>query len=137
MFLLLFQPPIKRIRLSDLFPSWEISTDLNLLAVQPCAGSWVLHDGSTLDPSIQSSKPLNTYLPTNFIASVIQGSSKADVSMLAFPDPNHFSTGSLHAHVPAWSTLASEASSFPLEQSVLNWLTNKVRVECYFMHFNA
>ena len=47
--------------------------------------------------------------------------------MLAFPDPNHFFAGSLHAHVSAWSTLASEAS-FPLTQSILDWITDKVRV---------
>ena len=62
----LFLPPVKRIRLSKLFPSWESTSDFNLLAVQPCVGSWVLHNGVSLDPSVLSPKPHNTiYLLTS------------------------------------------------------------------------
>lgn len=67
----------------------------------------------------------------------MKGSSRADVYMLAFPDPNHFSGGSLHVHVPPWSTPASEASSNNLAQSVLDWIPYKIRVVRYFKHLTG
>lgn len=105
--------------------------------MQPCVGSWVFREGSFLDPFVQSPKPQNTHLPSDFVGSVFKGFSRADVSMLAFTDPNRFSAGSLHAHVPPRPTPASEASSNPLAQSVLDWITYKVRVVRYFKHLKV
>ena len=83
----LFQPPVKRIKLSHSFPSWELTSDFNPLAVEPCSRSWIRHDGSIIEPTAQSPRPHNDHLLPAFIDSVIQGSAKADVSMLTFPDP--------------------------------------------------
>ena len=106
------------------------------LSVKHNSISWVHHDGKALDPSPHSPQPYNAHLSSVWINSVICGDFAADVSMLAFPDPAHFLAGQLHQHLQAWIDLAGSIS-YPLSQTVLDWLENKVQVQRFFRHFKG
>ena len=62
-----------------------------------------------------------------FVESVLRGQALADVSMLAFLDPNSFVAGNLHRHLDVWKRIA-EAVPCDLSARVLPWITNQVNV---------
>ena len=115
-------------------PDWERTFDP--LSVKHNSISWVHHDGKALEPSPHSPQPYNAHLSSVWIDSVICGDFATDVSMLAFPDPAHFLAGQLHQHLQAWIDLAGSIS-YPLSQTVLDWLENKVQVQRFFRHFKG
>ena len=60
-------------------------------------------------------------------SAVLKGHALADVSMLAFRDPESFVAGELHRHSGSWSRIASLAPC-DLVVQVLNWIGNYVDV---------
>lgn len=132
----IFQPLSKRIKLSYRVPDWERTDSFDPLSIKYNSIHWVHHDGKALDPSPQSPQPYNAHLSSDWINSVIRGVFAADVTMLAFPDPATFLAGQLHDHLQAWIDLTG-STSYPLSQTVLDWLANKVQVHRYFKHFTG
>ena len=61
-------------------------------------------------------------------SAVLKGDAFADVSMLAFRDPESFVAGVLHRHSGSWSRIASLAHA-------LNWIGNYVDVHLFFPTF--
>lgn len=67
------------------------------------------------------------HIEQGFVNSVAAGQQLADVSLLAFRDPDSLSAGSLHNHVNAWKHIAAIA---PYDQCslVLGWIKYKVSI---------
>ena len=115
--------------------SWERTDKFDPLSVKHNSISWVHHDGKALEPSPHSPQPYNTHLSSVWINSVISGDLAADVSMLTFPDPAHILAGQ-HQHLLACIDLAGSIT-YPLSQTVLAWLENKVQVQRFFGNFKG
>ena len=62
-----------------------------------------------------------------FVDAVAAGQQLANVSMLAFRDPESFTAGNRHNHTAVWEHIAAIA---PYVQTalVLDWIRNKVSV---------
>lgn len=94
------------------------------------------YDGKSLKPGLQSPQPYNSHLASDWVDSVICGDLSEVVTMLAFPDPASFLASQLHCHLQEWKNIAA-STSFPLSQTVVNWLENKGQVQIYFRHFKG
>ena len=66
----------------------------------------------------------------------MSGDKTANVSMLAFGDPQTFRTGNLHLHASLWEHLASAAPN-SLAYQVCDWISNCVNVHDFFQHFKG
>ena len=78
----------------------------------------------------------NTHIASQFVEDVISGQARADVSMLAFRDPDSFVAGNLHNHFPAWERIANIAP-FDLTPKILLWIKNCVDVQDFFQPFKG
>lgn len=56
--------------------------------------------------------------------------------MFTFPEPAHILAGQLHQYLLAWIDLAGSIT-YPLSQTVLAWLENKVQVQRFFRNFKG
>jgi hypothetical protein len=71
-------------------------------------------------------KAYNRHLPQTF-TDVLSGSQTADVSFLAFPDPNSFVAGQLHQHYDQWLHIAS-ALHHDNTHAILEWIKHGVSI---------
>ena len=78
----------------------------------------------------------NAHITDAFVSSVVKGEALADVSMLAFRDPDRFVAGELHRHAEAWSRVSSLAPC-DLATQVLPWIENCVDVHDFFKPFKG
>ena len=78
----------------------------------------------------------NAHITDAFVSSVVKGEALADVSMLAFRDPDRFVAGELHRHAEAWSR-TSPLASCHLAPQVLPWIENCVDVQDFFKPFKG
>ena len=78
----------------------------------------------------------NAHITDAFVSSVVKGEALADVSMLAFRDPDRFVAGELHRHAEAWSRVCSLAPC-DLATQVLPWIENCVDVHDFFKPFKG
>jgi hypothetical protein len=60
----------------------------------------------------------NRHLPQTFIEDVLSGSQTADVSFLAFPDPNSFVAGQLHQRYDQWLHISQHST---MTTHTLSW----------------
>ena len=70
-----------------------------------------------------------------FLDSVLKGHTLPDVNLLAFRDPQYLVAGQLHQHADVWSALMDSVPNYSQASEVLNWITQKVNVHDYFVHF--
>ena len=54
-----------------------------------------------LDVTQGMADPDNSHISPTFVNDVLNGSKRADVSMLAFRDPEAFMAGNIHANLPS------------------------------------
>ena len=78
----------------------------------------------------------NSHIASQFVEDVISGQARADVSMLAFKDPDSFVAGNLHNHFQAWERIANIAP-FDLSPKILLWIKNCVDVQDFFQPFKG
>ena len=78
----------------------------------------------------------NAHITDAFVSSVVKGEALADVSMLAFRDPDRFVAEELHRHAEAWSRISSLAPCH-LATQVLPWIENCVDVHDFFKPFKG
>lgn len=96
---------------------------------------WVVSDGSPL-PAAQGVAPHNAHISDGFVQSVLDGTALADVSMLAFRDPESFVAGNLHCHYGFWEFIARSAPC-DLANSVLTWIRDFVNIFDFFQPFKG
>ena len=72
--------------------------------------------------------PQNTHISYDFVNSVLDGTALADVSMLAFRDPDAFSAGNLLHSFEHWEHFARFAPC-DLANTVLDWIKNFVKTK--------
>ena len=87
-----------------------------------------------LDVAQGMAAPDNLHISPMFINDVRNGSKAADVSMLAFRDPDAFMAGNIHANLPSWQCIAAVAS-YDHAQEVLKWIEHRVDVHQFFVPF--
>ena len=80
--------------------------------------------------------PGNLHVSSTFIRDVLEGSKTADVSILAFRDPDAFVAGNIHNFLPSWNRIAAVAP-FDRAQEVLKWIKYKVDVHDFFAPFKG
>lgn len=80
--------------------------------------------------------PGNLHVSSTFIRDVLEGSKTADVSILAFRDPDAFVAGNIHNLLPSWKLIAAVAP-FDRAQEVLKWIEHKVDVHDFFAPFKG
>ena len=97
----------------------------------------------------QGLAPHNTHLPAHFLSSVLDGSSLADVSMLAFRDPDSYVAGNLHAYHAFWQYISRSApcdlANVVLNESRIlltfttssNRLKDSLKGHCHQFHFES
>ena len=78
----------------------------------------------------------NSHIASQFVEDVISGQARADVSMLAFRNPDSFVAGNLHNHFQAWERIANIAP-FDLTLKILLWIKNCVDVQDFFQPFKG
>ncbi|KAJ7372907.1 hypothetical protein OS493_015361 [Desmophyllum pertusum] len=83
---------------------------------------WVSYRGTPLHAA-QEMTPRNTHISSDFLRSVLDGSALADVSLLAFLDPESFIASNLHCHLDSWEYIARTVPC-DLANSVLKWIKN-------------
>lgn len=96
---------------------------------------WVSYRGTPLHAA-QGMTPRNTHISSDFLRSVLDGSALADVSLLAFLDPESFIAGNLHCHLDSWEYIARTVPC-DLANSVLKWIKNFVNVYDFFQPFKG
>ena len=92
--------------------------------------SWVNSSGISL-PAQAWEMTANGHVSEAFVFAVLKGDALADVSMLAFLDPESFAAGELHRYSGSWSRITSLAPC-NLAVQVLNWIENYVEVHDFF-----
>ena len=80
--------------------------------------------------------PQNTHISYDFVNSVLDGTALADVSMLAFRDPDAFSAGNLLHSFEHWEHFARFAPC-DLANTVLDWIKNFVNIYDFFQPFKG
>ena len=105
------------------------------LPILESSACWVKFKGTPLGAA-QGLAPHNAHLPVHFLGSVLDGSSSADVSMLAFRDPHSFVAGNLHFYYQFWQ-LISRSAPCDLASEVLKWIKECVNVYDFFWPFNG
>ena len=80
--------------------------------------------------------PDNSHISPTFINDVLNGSNAADVSMLAFRDPDAFMAGNIHTNLPSWQRIAAVAP-YDRAQEVLEWIEYRVDVHQFFLLFKG
>ena len=78
----------------------------------------------------------NSHSTAEFIQSVMSGDKTANVSILAFRDPETFRAGNLHLHASSWEHLAS-AAPYCLAYQVCDWIKSCVNMHDFFQHFKG
>lgn len=115
------------------FHPWEVTQGFDpTIASRPYSVSWVNSSGSPLAWEMAA----NAHITDAFVSSVVKGEALADVSMLAFRDPDRFVAGELHRHAEAWSRISSLAPCH-LATQVLPWIENCVDVHDFFKPFKG
>lgn len=96
---------------------------------------WIDVAGNCLDKT-QGLTANNVHIPQSFVDAVAAGQQLANVSMLAFRDPESFIAENLHNHTAVWEHIAEIA---PYEQTslVLDWIRNKVSVFSFFQPYKG
>ena len=89
-----------------------------------------------LDVAQGMAAPDNLHISPMFINDVLNGSKAADVSMLAFRDPDAFMAGNIDANLPSWQCIAAVAP-YDHAQEVLKWIENRVDVHQFFAPFKG
>ena len=135
-FISLFEPPSKRFKFFYQVPEWEKEHPFYPLSIRPNFVSRVHFDGSIVGADDQVLLPFNAHLSSDRVNKVLLGQAASDVKALAFPNPSNFLAGQLHEHLEEWIRIAN-LCSYPLAQTVLDWLENKVQVDSYFRHFKG
>ena len=76
------------------------------------------------------------HIEQSFVDAVAARQQLANVSMLAFLDPESFTAGNLHNHTAVWEHITAIA---PYEQTslVLDWIRNKVSVFSFFQPYKG
>ena len=92
------------------------------------------HKGMPLDVTQGMADPDNSHISPTFVNDVLNGSKAADVSMLAFRDPDAFMAGNIHANLPSWQGIAAVAP-YDSAQEVLKWIEHRVDVHQFFVPF--
>ena len=80
--------------------------------------------------------PHNAHISDGFVQSVLDGTALADVSMLAFRDPESFVAGNLHCHYGFWEFIARSAPC-DLANTVLSWIRDFVNIFDFFQPFKG
>jgi hypothetical protein len=116
------------------FYSTSTCTPANPQATTGRSVSWVLADGTPI--GAQGFTSNNNHISLGFVDAVMRGEARADVSMLAFRNPEDFVAGNLHQHLSSWQLIAV---SLPCELAtqVLSWISNQVNVRHFFQHFRG
>ena len=89
-----------------------------------------------LDVTQGMADPDNSHTCPTFVNDVLNGSKAADVSMLAFRDPDAFMAGNIHANLPSWQRIAAVAP-YDRAQEVLKWTEHRVDVHQFFVPFKG
>ena len=89
-----------------------------------------------LDVAQGMAAPDNWNISPTFINDVRNGSKAADVSMLAFRDPDAFMAGNIHANLPSWQCNAAVAP-YDHAQEVLKWIEHRLDVHQFFVPFKG
>ena len=87
---------------------------------------WVNCEGQSISQS-QEMTAYNWHLPQTFIEDVLSGSQTADVSFLAFPDPNSFVAGQLHQRYDQWLHISSTLHH-DNTHTVLEWIKHGINI---------
>ena len=74
------------------------------------------------------------HIEQSFVEAVAARQQLANVSMLAFRDPESFTAGNLHNHTAVWEHIAAIAS-YEQTSLVLDWIRNKVSVFSFFQPY--
>ncbi|KAJ7377190.1 hypothetical protein OS493_030390 [Desmophyllum pertusum] len=111
-----------------LVPSW-------LFPCERILPAGLVYRGTPLHAA-QGMTPRNTHIFSDFLRSVLDGSALADVSLLAFLDPESFIAGNLHCHLDSWEYIARTVPC-DLANSVLKWIKNFVNVYDFFQPFKG
>lgn len=78
----------------------------------------------------------NAHISQDFVKSVVAGSALADVSLLAFRDPDHYIAGELHRHQDNWNAILKGCDSERFEE-VRDWIVNYVDPRRFFTRFEG
>ena len=89
-----------------------------------------------LDVTQGMTAPDNPHISPTFVNDVLNGSKAADVSMLAFRDPDAFMAGNIHANLPSWQHIAAVAL-YERAEEVLEWIEHTEDVHQFFVLFKG
>ena len=78
----------------------------------------------------------NAQISDDNITQVLQGNVFADMSRVAFRDPDHFRVGQLHCHASQWNTFLDDLNDKGFSE-VHDWINNGVDVTKFFRPFKA
>lgn len=110
---------------------WEFTQNFDPTSASKNTVSWIKHD-----ESLAQGMANNVHITQEFLNSVIHGETLADVSMLAFRDPEKFIAGNLHQHKHQWATLSTSLDNHNFAH-VFDWINNYVDVKQFFMPFKG
>lgn len=89
-----------------------------------------------LDVTQGMAAPDNSHISPTFVNDVLNGFKEADVSMLAFRDPDAFMAGNIHANLPSWQRITAVAR-YDRAQEVLKWIEHRADVHQFFVPFKG
>lgn len=89
-----------------------------------------------LDVTQGMAAPDNSHISPTFVNDVLNGFKEADVSMLAFRDPDEFMAGNIHANLPSWQRITAVAR-YDRAQEVLKWIEHRADVHQFFVPFKG
>ena len=104
------------------FPDWECTEDFSPLSVNHTSPRWVDVDGNCLDKA-QGLTANSVHIEQSFVDAVAAGQQLANVSMLAFRDPDSLKAGNLHNHIAAWEHIEAIAPYNELVKLYLKQVT--------------
>lgn len=106
------------------------------MSVRPHSNPWIHPEGADSARYASEILPYNAHLSWDWFSRVICSDFEVEVSSLVFPDPSNFVAGQVNNRLQVWSRIA-ETSNYPLRDTVLDWLENKVQVHQYFRRFKG
>ena len=117
----------------DPLPRLGEDTQFRPTTVSPNCQSWVDPEGFPFNKG--QGMVNNAHIGQYFLSSVIKGDSLADVSLLAFREPNRFTAGELHRHKDQWEKLFYYSNG--VFEEARYWISNFVHVDKFFTHFKG